>query len=1008
MKQVACPNCGTVYLLTPQLAGRKVRCTHCRQPFQLPEVLHPKMSPAASSESSSNDWLDELGPLDVPSGAATRALAPLQPGKRITLPRRQRGRRTWIVAGAAGLGLAGLVTAALLVISSIEQTDGLAPEETQAVTVLAPAVPNGGNPPAANAWYEFTSDFGGCSVQMPQKPVQQSTLGERAISKVTNGFCILDVHKRSGDMTDIDAALDAQVTKSLETLKGTIKERRPITVDGCPGRDVTYEATLAGTHLCGRCQYFMHRGLVYELLYYSARDDYSQTDAQRFFNSFALLKSADVTDHTAETQATPPQMVATSAGSTTESTALTDALPGERRRVLLPDRLTGGGMVFSPQGDRLLVACCEGVVLLYDTATWKLLPTQGQVDPQRGAQTSANFLCPGAKLFSAAFSPDAKRALCWGDHPVVYEWDLGNGQLLHEYRHEVIAAHACYSPDGRLVVTAPLGTTTLDGLVAAKRTGAYLQGMSEAWRIWDAQSGRELRRCEPPIDVPLEIRFSPEGDRLYLLGTRSVACVDPDTGKDRWRFLWKGQGSRLSRALCPKNQRVLLTVDQRLCFGDLKTGKILHGFDNQPTPISPATMMTISPDERWAAIGEVLGPLQLWDLDQRMAVRELAIPIVGQSRVAFDPQGRSWVAMDRGQLRVFDLSDPAPVVAKTAPKQPDVPAESTELAGEFRKLLDCDVDDPLCTRLLFAPDATWIARVGLTGRISIFDTTSGQPFRTRQFIGHGLNHIFGAAVSRDGNLLLTTDDHGQAMLWDPATGNRVAVLEGAQVPLSGGALSPDGSLVLTADGSDGAGPHDLFLWDVKTAKPVQQLSGHQHPIRAVHIVDEHRAVSVDSFNAAAWDLKTGRLVASLTIGKGILEAVQDAQFSADGTRLLVSSAGYVRLWDLNSRIVMSEFTRVSRLSMQPALSQDGRLGIFWDDHNLILHDFQSCQELGRMSSVLVPPILAFSPDAADRHQSARQNVALGPPGTGPPGNNPSRKQPLRSESGFRHQVMQKV
>jgi WD40 repeat protein len=896
MKQVACPNCGTGYSLTPRPAT----------------------------------W---------------NTNARLDPG-----------RRTWIIVGAAGLGLAGLVAAAILAIPSVSQSRVPAPEETPTVAAPAPNTPERGDSPVESAsWYAFTSDFGACSILMPQKPDQQSTIGERAISKVTNGFCILDIHKRSSDTSDVDAALDAQVTKSLETLKGTIKERRSITMRGSPGRDVTYEATLGGTHLRGRCQYFIHRGLVYELLYYSAYDDYSQSDEQRFFNSFKLLKTNEVIEET------PPQMAAPAASGTPESPALPDALPGETRRVRLPDRLTGGGMVFSPHGDRLLVACCEGVVLLYDTATWGLLPTKGLVDPQKGAQPSANFLCPNVQFFGVAFSPDAKRALCWGDSRVVYEWDLGNGQLVHEYRHELLAAHAGYAPDGRLVVTAPLGTATLDGIAAAKRAGTYLQGMPEAWRIWDAQSGRELRRCEPPLDVPLDMQFSPEGDRLYLLGTRSVACVDPNTGKDRWRFLWMGQGVRLSRALCPKNQCVVLSVGRQLCIGDLKTGKILHKCDNQPT-FSSAVMVTVSPDEHWAAIGEILRPLQLWDLDQRALVRELAIPYGGPTRVAFHPDGRSWVAMDRGQLRVFDLSAPAPVVGNAAPQQPNAPVESPGHVGGLRKLLDCDVDLSGCTRLLFSPDGTWIARVGLTGKISVFDTSSGQPYRTRQFLGHELHHILGVAVSRDGKTLLTTDNRGQAMLWDPATGNRVTVLEGRPGIVSCGALSPDGTLALTADGSDGAGPHDLVLWDVKTAQPVRHLSGHQHPIRAVNIVDERRAVSADSFNAAAWDLKTGRLVASLAIGKELPEAVENAHFSADGTRLLTCSTGQVRLWDLNARIVMSEFTRRSRLSMAPALSHNGQVGAFWDDQVLILRDFQSGRELDRLPMDIPPPILAFSPD----------------------------------------------
>ncbi len=71
-----------------------------------------------------------------------------------------------------------------------------------------------------------------------------------------------------------------------------------------------------------------------------------------------------------------------------------------------------------------------------------------------------------------------------------------------------------------------------------------------------------------------------------------------------------------------------------------------------------------------------------------------------------------------------------------------------------------------------------------------------------------------------------------------------------------------------------------------------------------------------------------------------------------------------------------------------------RLGIFWDDHILILHGFQSCQELGRMPLDLPPPILAFSPDARQIAISQPDEMSLwaipepAPPETTPPGNNP--------------------
>ena len=945
MKIKAACACGKTFLARAELAGRRVKCPVCGQALTIPDLQPAAEDPFAGI-------LDEIGPLDASSESTNGVLTPAR-------MRRSASGGKWIVLGVAGVGVAGLVLVGAIVVALAGRSVRKGSDAVQVpdTTTGAPSEAD------ADGWYTYTSTPGQCSISMPQKPKEEGQYGVRAVAKMPRGHCILEVYELPKEVRDVEAELDERMDKRIDSLRGEIKESRSISLEGHRGRDFTYEATLKGGRRRGRCQQYIVGGLSYEILFTAAWDEYSEAHEKRFFDSFTLLAPEKARPRMAGSvsRASPAQAAAKS--------GLPDALPSETARVSLPDSLHGRAIAFSARGDRLLVGCFEGAVVLYDTNTWEPLPTKGLIDPKTGKQSSANFSRPGVKLCGVALSPDGRRALCWGEDPVVQEWDLQSGQSLHEFRHEAVVTHAVYSPDGRLVVTAPLYDTTLNTVTAAKKAGTYPQSMKEAWRIWDVETGKELRRCAPPIGLPRDLRFSPDGERLYLLGSRCVACVEPGSGDDIWRFPWLERGVRLALALDPKDERTILYVDERLSICDLTTGKISHRLDDQPKLELMTLAATISPDGRWAALGNTavgraageLGQLQFWDLERRVLARELSIPsVLGSFTVAFHPNGSNWLFVDAKQLRVFDLPGRDDVVTDPTNVEPDAPPDQPSQAGQVRKVLEFDARDKGLAIPAFSPDGDWIARGGAMG-IAVFDTSDGQPFRIRPFEGHRVP-VLSLAVSGDGKTLISTDNEGAIFLWDPATGSQLASFESRQGAVSCSSLSLDGKLALTTDGRSASEPYDLILWDVATAQPLRRLQGHKHPVLATEFLDEHRAVSVDMYTAALWDIETGKLSAWVTVGEAGQNAVRGAAFSADGTRLLTCSGRHARLWDLTNGKMTAEIASKRGSTTTASLSHNGRLGAFWDDDVLILHDFQTGRDLDRIPTDYSSPIVSFSRD----------------------------------------------
>jgi WD40 repeat protein len=147
-----------------------------------------------------------------------------------------------------------------------------------------------------------------------------------------------------------------------------------------------------------------------------------------------------------------------------------------------------------------------------------------------------------------------------------------------------------------------------------------------------------------------------------------------------------------------------------------------------------------------------------------------------------------------------------------------------------------------------------------------------------QAVLRGAGPVAEAGFSPDGKLVITADGGGEARLFRTDTGRLVRSLHHG-APLAAASFSPDGSLIVTA-GSDGS----ARIWNVKTGVELRALK-HAGPVTSATFSPDGSVIATTSADGSAriWDVRTGRLLRRLKHP----HAVASASFSGDG-KLLVT------------------------------------------------------------------------------------------------------------------------
>ena len=230
-----------------------------------------------------------------------------------------------------------------------------------------------------------------------------------------------------------------------------------------------------------------------------------------------------------------------------------------------------------------------------------------------------------------------------------------------------------------------------------------------------------------------------------------------------------------------------------------------------------------------------------------------------------------------------------------------------------RSLLTLSGHTGFVSSATFSRDGALIATASQDGTARLWDRATG---RTTAVLRSLDGPVFGAVFSPDGTRVATWGPDGTILLWDARSGEQLLTLKGHSDQVT--------SLAFTADGRrmvSGSVDTKVIVWDTESGAAEMRLKAAWQPVLGVAVSNDGRMIAtvIRGTNVRIWNFVTGDLQAEI---KGTAAAYTLA-FSPEGDRLVTTEIGALKTWDVRTGRLLATMTGHTMAPFALAFSANG-------------------------------------------------------------------------------------